>query len=126
MKKRHTKRSRKTTAQSRISSTPSLSESANSAQYKEEPSYFKNEEQKLTKKQLRDLLAGCRFRLNAAQEREGRTLANLRQAHASLNEDRQKWLESTNRMKMDAKVTVIRASRAMIEALARMIGADGF
>ena len=126
MKKRRTKSSRKTTARSRITLTTLPKPDVNTVATKEEPNSYGIEEQKLTKNQLRDLLAGCRFRLNAAHEREDRTLANLRQAHASLNEDRQKWMESTNRMKMDAKVTVIRASSAMIEALARMIGGDGF
>ena len=125
MKKKLTSSSR-TTARSKITSMALPKPPVNSVAFSDEPNSSGIEEQKLNKKQLHDLLAGCRFRLNAAQEREDRTLANLHQAHASLNEERKKWLESTNHMKMDAKVTIVRASSVMIEALARMIGGDGF
>ena len=126
MKKRRMKSSRKTTGRLRITLTTLPKPDVNTVATKEEPNSFGIGEQKLNKKQLHELLANVRIQLNAAWERECRTTASIRQAHASLNEDRQKWLDSTNRMKMDAKVTVVRASSTMIKALARMIGGDGF
>ena len=126
MKKRRTNSSRKTTARSRITSTTLPKPDVNTVATKEEPNSSEIDEQKLTKKQLRELLANVRIQLNAAYERECRNSISVRQAHAKLEEERQKWLDSTNRMKMDAKVTIVRASSVMIEALARMIGGDGF
>ena len=126
MKKRRTKSSRKTTGRLRTTLTTLPKADVNTVATSEELPYKEIDEKKLSKKELHELLANVRIQLNAAYERECRTAASIRQAHASLNEDRQKWLESTNRMKMDAKVTVIRASSAMIVALARMIGGDGF
>ena len=126
MKKRRTKSSRKTTGRLRTTLTTLPKADVNSVATSEELPYKEIDEKKLSKKELHELLANVRIQLNAAYERECRNSISVRQAHAKLEEERQKWLDSTNRMKMDAKATVVRASSVMIEALARMIGGDGF
>ena len=126
MKKRRTKSSRKTTGRLRTTLTTLPKPDVNSVATSEELPYKEIDEKKLSKKELHELLANVRIQLNAAWERECHASVSIRKAHTTLEEERKKWLESTNRMKMDAKVTVVRASSAMIEALARMIGGDGF
>lgn len=119
MKKKHTKHSRKTTARSKITSTACSSPNVNTAPTNDAQNSSEIGEQKLTKKQLHDLLADCRLQLNMNR-------AELRQVRANFEQDRKKWMDGIDRVKLDAKVTVARASSAMIEALARMIGGDGF
>ena len=59
-------------------------------------------------------------------QRESDLLATYESKRAKFEAEKREWLESKDRRLLTAKVDIARASSAMIEALARMIGGGGF